>query len=150
MEAVREVKGTPTSLAQDKVATPPEPAKAIGDYVRGLAPSYVVAERSTRSQANIAENYKAVFARFGKIEIRTGTEMISQHCPWYLGMAFPCTLPCAVGGYDIPNRPRWRRPETKEFPTPRSILASWLKPSMGLAPRELPAEHCTVGAASTV
>ena len=56
----------------------------------------------------------------------------------------------AVGAFDIPNRPRWRRPETKELPTPQSFLASWLKPSMGLAPRELPAEHCTVGAASTV
>ena len=94
--------------------TPPEPARVIEDFVNSLTPSYIVAERSSKSQANIAENYKSVFSRFGDLNISTGTEMTYQHTSWYLGMAFPFALPRAVGGYDPPDVPRWRRPEAKK------------------------------------
>ena len=94
MDAVLEIKGAQSSLVRDIVATPPEPAKAIENFVLGLAPSYIVAERCTGSQANVAENYKSVFAKFGNLNIRTGMRMTNQHCPRYLGMAFLFTLPC--------------------------------------------------------
>ena len=60
-DAVRHLDRTTHSLVQDKVATPPEPAKVIEDFIQGLNPSYIVAERSTTGQANIGENYKSVF-----------------------------------------------------------------------------------------
>ena len=142
---MRHLDRTNSSIVQDKVATPPEPAKVVEDFVSALSPSYIVAERSTKSQANIAENYKSVFSKFGDVNVHTGTQMTNQHTAWYLGMAFPFTLPRAVGGYDVPNRPRWRRPETKDLPTPRSILHSWLEPSVGVAQRKLPNAHFAVG-----
>ena len=71
MDAVRQANRTKGSIAQDKVATPPEPAKVTEDFVHALSPTYIVAERNTRSQANIAENYKTVFSDFGDLnEIR--------------------------------------------------------------------------------
>ena len=150
LDAVRHVDKAKSSIVQDKVATPPEPAKVIEDWVKTVSPHYIVAERSTRSQANIAENYKSVFSRFGDVNIQTGTEMSNQHNAWYLGMAFPFTLPCAVGGYDLPNKPRWRRPETEDLPTPRAILRDWLQPSVGLAQGKLTNAHFAIGSASTV
>ena len=135
-DAVRQLDRTKGSIVQDKVATPPEPAKVVEDFVNALGPSYIVAERSTRGRANIAENYKSVFARFGDFNVQTGTDMTNQHTAWYLGMAFPFTLPRAVGGYDVPNQPRWRRPETGDPTTPRGILHGWLEPPVGLAGRK--------------
>ncbi len=64
-DAVHLLDRTTQSLVQDKVATPPEPAKVIEDYIQGLNPSYIVAERSTTSQANISDNYKSFFQSLG-------------------------------------------------------------------------------------
>ena len=149
-DAVRHLEKTKGSIVQDKVATPPEPAKAIERFVHALSPSYLVAERSSKSQSNMAENYKSVFAKFGDVNLQTGTEMTNQHTSWYLGMAFPFTLPRAVGGYDVPNRPRWRRPETNDLPTPRSLLRTWLDPPAAFTHRRLPDAHFAVGAACEV
>ena len=63
-DAVRQLDKTESSIAQEKLATPPEQAKVVGDFARALSPSYFVAERSTKSQANIAEKYiRFAFAR---------------------------------------------------------------------------------------
>ena len=71
--------------------------------------------------------------------------MTKQHVPWYLGMAFPLTLPCAVGGYDVPQCSRWRRPEDGDIPLPRSTLAAW-------SSQEIPSwsDHSIVGPACKV
>ena len=53
--------------------------------------------------------------------------MIDQHLPWYLGTAFPFTMPSAVGSYDVPHKSRWRRPEDDDVPTPRVSLPSWMQ-----------------------
>ena len=37
--------------------------------------------------------------------------MIDQLKPQYIGFAHPFTLPIAVGGYDVPTTPLWRRPD---------------------------------------
>ena len=50
--------------------------------------------------------------------------MVAQFNPWYLGMAFPFTVPLAVGSYDIPHQPRWRRPNDEDLPYPRTHLLS--------------------------
>ena len=61
LDAVHHVKKSKESLVRDKVATPSEPSKGMEILNRTLSPSFIVAERSTRSQSNIAENYKSVF-----------------------------------------------------------------------------------------
>ena len=74
-------------------------------------------------------------------------------CPggaWYLGMAFPFTLLHAVGGYDVPDRPRWRRPEHKDLSTPRRSSPNWLQLQVGIALRKLPDEHLSIRPAPTV
>ena len=38
--------------------------------------------------------------------------MMDQFEPEYLGLANPFTMPVVVGGYDVPGKPRWRRPVT--------------------------------------
>ena len=149
-DAVRQLDKNKNSLVQDKVQTPSEPARIIEDFVNTLTPSYIVAERSTRSRGDIADNYKSVFSRFGDLNIETGTDMTYQHTGWYLGMAFPFALPRAVGGYDPPDQPRWRRPEAKDLPTPRALLHSWLQRYVGLAPRKLPNQHFAMGSAAEV
>ena len=65
------------SLVQDKVQPPPEPAKTVEEFVKGLSPSYIVAERSTKSQTNIADNYTGPACLLAVI--RTGTSDI-RHC----------------------------------------------------------------------
>ena len=97
------------SIIQEKVATPPEAPKDVAERGRTLRPHHIVVERSVRSQANIHENYKTVFSAFGDLNIqKTRIQMTDQHNPWYLGMAFPFTLPSVVGGYDVPYKERWR------------------------------------------
>ena len=41
--------------------------------------------------------------------------MLDQHRPQYIGMTFPYSLPAAVGGIDIPGKPRWRRPSVEDI-----------------------------------
>ena len=41
-------------------------------------------------------------------------------------MAHPCTLPLAVGVYDLPQQARWRRPEDDTIPEPRVGMCDWI------------------------
>ena len=126
-QAVRVHEKTGLSLVQDKVATPPEALQFINTWQHTTRPAHIVAERSAQSQSNIHENYAAVFAKYGNVNITTGSTMTQQFVPWYLGMAFPFTLPCAVGGYDVPHHARWRRPEDADLPFPRACMDVWTK-----------------------
>ena len=74
---------TNSSIVQKKVARPPQPAKVVEGFVRALSPSYIVAERSTKSQADVAENYKSVFSKFGDVR---NIDDRSAYL-WYLVMA---------------------------------------------------------------
>ena len=114
------------SIIQEKHATPAEASKDIREWDKTARPQHIVAERSVRSQSNIHENYQNVFAKFGTYKIETEDKMVSEFHPWYLGMAHPFTLPLAVGGYDVPFQPRWRRPEDEDIPFPRSRMPDWL------------------------
>ena len=130
------------------MATPAEAPKNISEWDKTLRPHHIMAERSTRSQANIHENYKAVFGRFGKFNIQTGQEMTKQFLPWYLGMAFPFTLPSAVGGYDVPGYPRWRRPEDDALPEdPRSLLHNWMTSMSNAENNDIQPHHMAMGPA---
>ena len=110
------------SMIQEKHATPAEPMKDIREWDRTVRPDHIVAERSVQSQTNIHENYQSVFAKYGTFEIASGSKLVPQFLPWYLGMAHPFTIPCAVGGYDVPFQSRWRRPEDDDIPFPRSNM----------------------------
>ena len=101
--------------------------KVISNWEEALRPDNIVAERSVNSQANIHDNYRNIFAQYGDFKISTGSVFTPQFHPWYLGMAFPFTLPLAVGGYDVPHKARWRRPEYEDIPWPRSTLPDWLQ-----------------------
>ena len=109
----------------------------------------MVAERSVRSQANIHENYRNIFAKFGDLNIQTGSTMVDQHLPWYLGSAFPFPLPSAVGGYDVPHKPRWRRPEDEDLPVPRAYFENWLTGGQSMKEKK-PGIHSYVGPACKV
>ena len=127
-EAIKVLEKQKTSIVQDKVATPSDAAQSIQKWDSTLRPHHIVAERSVRSQANIHDNYKTVFAKYGDVNIQTGNGMVDQHLPWYIGMAYPFTLPSAVGGYDVPQKPRWRRPEDDDLPEDRSLMKDFLQP----------------------
>ena len=103
------------SLIHDKNATPAEPVESIAALSRTLRPMQIVAERSSHSTGAPQDEFGSVFQRYQTLEIRTGSTMLSQFHPQYLGMAFPYTLPCAVGGIDIEGQERWRRPTTADI-----------------------------------
>ena len=115
------------SLIQDKSATPAEPASSIEELQNTLRPMQIVGERSTSSQTAAHEEYASVFARFQSIDIQTGSTMLNQFRPQYIGMAHPFTLPSAVGGCDIPGQEQWRRPEfsPQNLPPNLSLPSEW-------------------------
>ena len=148
LDAVRLREKSALSLVQDRVATPPEAIQPLQTWQSTTRPSHIMPERSVRSQSNVQENYASVFAAFGDVKITTGNTMTNQFVPWYVGMVFPFTLPSAVGGYDVPNHPRWRRPEDDDVPFPRQRLNAW----SGVPTTEAKwlRDHSRVGPASKV
>ena len=68
-------------------------------------------------------------------------------------MAFPYTLPCAVGGYDLPHRGLWRRPEDRHLPTHENrehLSEMWSPLPSRSAQKKLPSLCSTVGPACAV
>ena len=137
-----------TSLVQDKVATPSDAAMAVSEWDRTVRPAHIVNDTSSTSQNVMHDHYANVFAKFGDFHITSGTTMVDQFVPWYIGMAFPFTMPSAVGGYDVDRRSRWRRPENDDIAVPRVPLSAW-KPCAGSC-SILPTEHALVGPACQV
>ena len=105
----RNLKGP--SIVSDKLATPGEPETSLDTWEKTERPHHLVAETSSRSATEIHEEYKYLFAQYGQVNITTGSTFLPQFRPQYIGMVHPYTLPKAVGGYDVPGEPRWRRPE---------------------------------------
>ena len=123
LEVINQKEACKTSIVQDKVATLAEAPQSVVEWDSALRPHHLVAERSSRSQANIHNHYKSIFAQYGEIGICTGMKMENQHEPWFLGMAFPYTLPSAVGGYDFTQAGKeksWRRATSDSFPWPHT------------------------------
>ena len=109
IEQARDSKLRGCSLVQDKCATPSEPATNIAQLSAVLRPLEIVPQRSSRASSDGHEAHEHILGRYQKLEVRTSNSMVSQHRPEYIGMAFPFTLPAAVGGIDFPKLPRWRR-----------------------------------------
>ena len=103
-----------TSLIYDKNATPAEPISAVHKIEESMRPLSLVANRSSKSASTVHEEHGNILARYQSLEITTGSTMMNQFHPAYLGMANPFTLPMALGGYDLPGQKRWRRPEKVE------------------------------------
>ena len=78
-----------------------------------LRPLNIVAQRTAKGVSTSHEEHGNFLAKFQTIEIQTGSTMMDQFEPQYLGLANPFTMPVAVGGYDVPGKPRWRRPVTE-------------------------------------
>ena len=102
------------SLIQDKNATPSEPVSDVQTLSNTLRPLEIVAGRSANSLSEAHNEHKSVFQRFKDLDINTGSYMLDQHRPQYIGMTFPFSLPAAVGGIDIRGQDRWRRPSEEE------------------------------------
>jgi len=112
------------SLVQDKAATPadaPSVAEdagaAVEECLKQKQPLHHMAERSSemqgRAHLDCLHTLKSNFETCGTLDIKSGSDFVNQFVPWYLGMAFPMTLPAAVGGYDVHHEKRWRRPEDR-------------------------------------
>ena len=52
-----------------------------------------------------------MLSQYQNLEVQTGSVMMDQFKPQYLGVAYPYTMPAAVGGCDMPGQPKWRRPD---------------------------------------
>ena len=148
--AVNIAQNSKTSIVQEKSATPAEAAKEVKAWDESLRPHHIMAERSARSQTTVHNNYQAIFSKFGDLHIQTGATMVDQHNAWFLGMAFPFTLPSVVGSYDVPNKLRWRRPENDDVPLPRDCLTSWMHSLSKPHQYKLPVEHAAVSTACPV
>merc|ERR1739836_204085 len=94
---------------QDKNATPSEPASSVQTLSNTLRPLEIVAARSSQSLSEAHNEHKSVFQRFATLDVQTGSTMMDQHRPQYIGMVHPFALPAAVGGIDIPGKERRRR-----------------------------------------
>ena len=140
--AIEVQKLSKTSIVQDKIATPSDNTASVTEWDKIVRPHTILVEMSVRSQQNIHENYQRAFAQFGDLKIATGSEFVDQFKPWYLGMAHPYTMPLAVGGYDVPHEPRWRRPEDDDVPFPRTRFPNWVPNAM--------AKHSEIGPACRV
>ena len=109
-EKAYRAKLTGTSLIYDKNATPAEPISDVKEFERQSRPLSLVAQRSSMGASTVHEEHGNIMARYQTLEVITGSDMLNQHQPHYLGAAYPFTMPIAVGGYDVPGKPRWRRP----------------------------------------
>ena len=107
-----------SSLVWDKNATPAEPAKAIMAMEKEMRPLNLVGEQSSNSASTVHEEHGNILARYQKLEVVTGSTMVDQFRPQYLGSAYPFTMPSAVGGYDVPGKNRWRRPLLEDIDVP--------------------------------
>ena len=77
-----------------------------------MRPLSLVGQASGKSASMAHHEHESIFARYQTVEVATGSSLLDQFQPQYLGLAHPFTLPLAVGGYDVPGKPRWRRPDS--------------------------------------
>ena len=103
------------SLLSDKRSTPEEPSCPTQELMDGMRPLSLVDEASGKSASRAHLEQESVLARYQTLEVTTGNTLLDQFQPQYLGLAHPFTLPVAVGGYDIPKKTRWRRPDTERL-----------------------------------
>ena len=101
------------SLVQEKNQTPSEPVAFLEEVEAGLKPLCLSATSSAKSSSTVFEEHGGILSRYG-LHVETGSTMLNQFEPSYLGLANPFTLPIAVGGPDIPGHDRWRRPTARE------------------------------------
>ena len=114
IEGAHRAKLSGASLIMDKNATPSEPLGSVAGMEASMRPLHLLAARSTQGASSSHFEHAEVFARYQELEIQTSSTLLDQFDASYLGCAMPFTLPVAVGGYDVPGKPRWRRPEARQ------------------------------------
>ena len=77
------------SIVQDKVATPSELARSLPQWETSERPQYLLAESSSRALTDVHEYYKHLFQEHSTVRIQSGTTMISQFKPSFLGLSHP-------------------------------------------------------------
>ena len=75
-------------------------------------PQEIAAERHSDTGRDVNASFVAAMGKFSSSElhVQTGSAMVDQWKPYYLGIAAPFTMSLPVGGYDVWGQPRWRRP----------------------------------------
>ena len=76
-----------SSLIIDKNATPSEPSSTAQSLSATLRPLDIVAERSAKSVSEAHNEYGSVFQRFETLSVNTGSTMLDQFRPQYVGSA---------------------------------------------------------------
>ena len=97
------------SLVLDKSATPSEQSTRVEDFLAAARPAELVAQRTVGGTAGSFDEMKFTFSKYQDLNIQTGSAMIDQFKPQYIGMANMYALPVAVGGVDFPGQDSWRR-----------------------------------------
>ena len=115
MEEAYRAKLSGTSLITDKNATPSEPVASVAQLEASLRPLSLVPGRNAAGVSSVHETYGEVLCQYQTLEFTTKSAMVNQHHAAYLGMAYPYTLPVAVGGYDVRGQDRWRRAINPEW-----------------------------------
>ena len=109
MEEAFRAKLSGASLIVDKNATPSEPTASLAEVELGLRPLCLVPNRNTAGVATAHEEHSTVLCQYQNLDFNTGSTMLDQFHAAYPGMAFPFTIPVAIGGYDVRGKDRWRR-----------------------------------------
>ena len=110
------------SLLFDKRTTPEEPRCPTQELLAGMRPLSLVGQASGKSASMAHHDQESVFARYQSLDVTTGSNLMDQFQPQYLGLAYPFTLPLAVGGYDVPGKPRWRHPDAERLALRGSVV----------------------------
>ena len=97
------------SLVVDKSATPSEPAAEVKSFLEHTRPSELVAQRSSQRLTECFDETKFTFSKCQDLNIQTGSTMIDQFDPPYIGMANMYAMPVAVGGVDFHGKLSGRR-----------------------------------------
>ena len=74
------------SMVLDKSATPGEPAILVRTYFEHPRLAGIVAQRSGTSCADVFDERKFILSKDQALELRTGSEMLNQIRPQYVGM----------------------------------------------------------------
>ena len=156
-EAAHKARLSGESLIHDKNATPAEPKQQLRDFEATTRPFSIVAARSSCGASTVHEEHATILARYQTVEITTGSTMLDQFQPQYLGMAHPFTMPLAVGSYDVPGKPRWRRPTEEQLAAERLsdigcpvLQCSFTKSQAQVAPAHVKLFDMTKGMARRV
>jgi len=108
--------GDPNDLATDKAATPaerPTTSKHLAEHMHQLRPNVLFVQRDTDALKKVESSRIAALAQQAcpELHLTVGSTLINQFEGDYIPRVFKLTFPWRIGGPDLFNRVRPRRPE---------------------------------------